>query len=127
MASNYRTERVGNEIQKELSRLISNLKDPRIPPMIAVTAVKVTNDLSYAKVYVNSIAAVNGEVDMKSALKGLQSSSGYLRHELMKLMVIRKVPELRFEVDATLDEGIKIYEMLKEMGIQKSSEEGSDE
>ena len=78
MASN-RIIRINEEIQKELSALIRNLKDPRVrDTMISITRVETTPDLRFTKVYVSFLQ----EDKAADALKGLQSGSGYLRREL---------------------------------------------
>ena len=78
MASN-RIGRINEEIQKELSSLIRNLKDPRVQDtMISITRVETTPDLRFAKVYASFLQ----EDRAADALKGLQSASGYLRREL---------------------------------------------
>ena len=78
MASN-RIGRINEEIQKELSSCIRNLKDPRVQDtMISITRVETTPDLRWAKVYVSFLQADRA----KDAIKGLKSAGGYLRREL---------------------------------------------
>ena len=78
MASN-RIGRINEEIQRELSDLLRNLKDPRVQnTMISITRVETTPDLRWAKVYVSFLEADRA----KEAIKGLQSAGGYLRREL---------------------------------------------
>ena len=78
MASN-RIGRINEEIQKELSSLLRNLKDPRVQnTMISITHVETTPDLRYAKVYVSFLE----EGKAKDAMKGLQSAGGWLRRLL---------------------------------------------
>ncbi len=78
MASN-RIGRINEEIQKELSSAIRNLKDPRVADtMISITRVETTPDLRWAKVYVSFL----DENRAKEAIKGLKSAGGYLRREL---------------------------------------------
>ena len=75
MASN-RIGRINEEIQKELSALLRNLKDPRVQDtMISITHVETTPDLRYAKIYVSFLQ----EERAQDALKGLKSAGGYLR------------------------------------------------
>ena len=85
MASN-RIGRINEEIQKELSSLIRNLKDPRVQDtMISITRVETTPDLRFAKVYASFLQ----EDRAADALKGLQSASGYLRRELGSALNLR--------------------------------------
>jgi len=117
MASN-RIGRINEEIQKELSNLIRNLKDPRVQDtMISLTHVETTPDLRYAKVYASFLQ----EDRAADAMKGLKSASGYLRRELGQKLKLRYTPELVWELDDSITYGAK---MLKLIG---SLEVGSDE
>ena len=79
MASN-RIGRINEEVQRELAALIPNVKDPRVTGMISVTAVDVTPDLKFAKVYIS----VLDKSDSDQVLKGLKSAAGYLCREVVK-------------------------------------------
>ena len=74
MASN-RIGRINEEVQRELAALIPTVKDPRVTGMISVTAVDVTPDLKYAKIFIS----VLDKGDSGQVLKGLKSAAGYLR------------------------------------------------
>ncbi|MBE6870324.1 MAG: 30S ribosome-binding factor RbfA [Ruminococcaceae bacterium] len=114
----FRIERLNEEIRKELSSLVTTLKDPRIPPLLTITAVKTTNDLSHAKVYVSAMNA-----DMKEVVTGLRAASGFLRRELASRLTVRKVPELHFENDTSYEHGLKIYAMLDDIKRQQRERE----
>lgn len=116
--SKFRIERLNEEIRKELSAIVGTLKDPRIPPIITITAVKTTNDLSHAKVYVSAMNA-----DMKEVIAGLRAASGFLRRELSSRLTVRKVPELHFENDTSYEHGLKIYAMLDEIKREQREKE----
>ena len=75
-----RSNRITEEIQRELSDLFRQLKDPRVSQvgMVSITRVDTTNDLRYARVYVS---ALNKDQE-KDVLKGLKSAAGFLRREL---------------------------------------------
>ena len=108
MASN-RIGRINEEVQRELAALIPTVKDPRVTGMISVTAVDVTPDLKFAKVYVSVLdKGGSGQV-----LKGLKSASGYLRRELGRALNLRHTPELSFFQDDSMAKGAKILEMLR--------------
>ena len=108
MASN-RIGRINEEIQRELSALIPAVKDPRVSGMISVTAVETTPDLRYAKAYISVLDKENGE----RVLKGLRSASGWLRRELGSALRLRYTPELVFQLDASIDKGAHILELLR--------------
>ena len=94
MAGN-RIGRINEEVQRELSALIPTVKDPRVRGMISVTAVDVTPDLKYAKIFIS----VLDKGDSGQVLKGLKSAAGYLRRELGGRLNLRHTPELSFVQD----------------------------
>jgi ribosome-binding factor A len=114
-----RVGRVGEQIKKELSQIVQlELKDPRIG-FLTVTGVEITNDLSIAKVYLS----VMGTDEQKEAtLKALSSGSGYIRSELGKRIRLRKIPELQFKFDASIDYGSKIDNILHQLGREGNSD-----
>lgn len=114
MASN-RIGRINEEVQRELAALIPGVKDPRVTGMISVTAVDVTQDLKFAKVY---ISVLNKE-DSDQVLKGLKSASGYLRRELGRALNLRHTPELTFFRDDSMAKGAHILEMLRNPEVVK--------
>ena len=117
MASN-RIGRINEEIQKELSSAIRNLKDPRVQDtMISITHVEATPDLRYAKVYVSFLE----ENKANDALKGLKSASGYLRRELGSALQLRYTPELVWALEDSITYGAKMMKLIN------SLDKGSDE
>ena len=110
MASN-RIGRINEEIQRELSALIRQLKDPRVNTvgMVSVTRVDTTADLRYAKVYVS----VLDKSREKDALKGLKSASGFLRREIGRSLRLRYTPELQFMGDDSILHGAQVLELLR--------------
>lgn len=114
MGKNFRTHRVAEEIKKALSMmLISELKDPRIPQMVSVTQVEVTDDFSFAKVF---ISVLGSEEEKENALLALKSASGYIRKEIGKKIKMRRTPEFIFKIDHSLDYSIEITKLIDEIG-----------
>ena len=114
MAGN-RIGRINEEVQRELSALIPTVKDPRVRGMISVTAVDVTPDLKYAKIFIS----VLDKGDSGLVLKGLKSAAGYLRRELGGRLNLRHTPELSFVQDDSMAKGAKILEMLRDPEVVK--------
>ena len=83
--------------------------------MISVTAVDVTPDLKFAKVYIS----VLDKSDSEQVLKGLKSAAGYLRRELGRELNLRHTPELTFFRDDSMAKGAKILEMLRNPEVVK--------
>jgi ribosome-binding factor A len=107
-----RVGRVGEQIKKEISHIIqSELKDPRIG-FITVTGVDVTNDFSQAKIY---MSVLGNDEQKEETLKALSRSTGFIRSELGKRIRLRKVPELFFKFDASIEYGSRIEQLLNQI------------
>ncbi len=110
MSSNRRG-RINEELQRELSSLIRDLKDPRVQGIVSVTHVEATPDLRYATVYIS----VLDKEKSAEVLKGLKSAAGFLRRELGSAMMLRYTPELVFEEDHSIEKGARIFEILSKL------------
>ena len=110
--NNNRFGRIDEEFKREISQILNyELKNPNVTGMISVTKVKVTTDLSYARVYVSILNSKN----IKETLAGLKKSSGFVRSELAKKINLRNTPEIIFELDDSLEYGAKIDSILKDL------------
>ena len=108
-----RIDRIEEQMRIELSEIIEReINDPRIG-FVTVTAVRVAPDLSHARVSISSL----GDVDQrKKALKGLRSAAGFIRRSLSKrLHHLRRIPELTFDYDDTLEKENRIEALLNEI------------
>ena len=122
MASN-RLGRTNDDMQRVLSKLLRNVKDPRINQgMISITRVDTTGDLRYSKVYLS----VLGEVNEKEFLKGLKSASGWIRRELGNSLSLRYTPELIFELDKSIQHGAHINRIISQMDIKSDAEDAEE-
>lgn len=108
-----RTNRISEEIKKNLSRIIkTEVKDPRINEMCTITGVDVTRDLRYAKVYVSIFGT---DEDKQTTIVGLRNASSFIRRELGKNLDIRYIPELQFILDNSIEYSIRISKKLDEI------------
>jgi len=107
MAREYaRTDRVGQQIQKEIAViLMREIKDPRLQ-MTTVSAVEVTRDLAYAKIFVTFFNDKPEEI--KASLEVLAEAEGYIRSLLGKRLRARIMPHLRFIYDSSMSEGVRM-------------------
>ena len=121
MAS-YKQGRYAGEITRVLADIFRELKDPRISPLLSVVKVDVSGDLSYAKIYVS---AIEGEEKTRESVKGLTSAAGYIKRELGARMKMRKMPELKFIADNSIEHGAKIGQMID--GFEYSDTENEEE
>lgn len=105
-----RIHRISEEVRKELSDIVQNdIKDPRLPKMVSILNVNVTKDLRYAKVY---ISVLGTEDDKKNALNALKSAAGYIRREIGHRVQLRYTPELQFEIDNSIEQGVYITKLI---------------
>ncbi len=102
-----RTDRVGEQIQRELAWLLQReMKDPRVG-LVTISEVRVSKDLSYADVYITLLSAEElnaASPEVQQALKVLQGAAGFLRGAVGRAMKIRTVPQLRFHFDTVAGE-----------------------
>lgn len=107
-----RLNRIDEELKREISQIISfELKNPDITGIISVTKVKVTPDLKFAKVYISMLNTKNEN----KALEAIKKSSGFIRSLIAKKVNLRITPELVFEKDDSMEYGIKIDSILKDL------------
>jgi ribosome-binding factor A len=103
-----RARRVGEQIRQILAQLIQReVKDPRIG-MVTITAVKVSKDFEYARIFISVLDAEK----VSSSLDGLNHAAGFLRTELSHQIKLRCTPKLIFEYDATLEEGNRLTTLI---------------
>lgn len=111
MAQN-RINKINEQLMREISNIIRELKDSRIPLMTSVITVSATNDLRYAKV---RVSVMGDEAVQKAALEGLKSAAGFVRREVGNRMNIRYSPEIIFELDHSIEHGARINKILNEV------------
>ena len=107
-----RPEKVGEAIQKIVSELIlRGLKDPRIG-FVTITGVKMTDDLSIAKIF---YSVVGNEQEKKDSHAGLKSAAGFIRKEVGAQLNLRHVTEIHFKFDDTLERANNIERLLRQI------------
>ena len=118
MASN-RILLINEEIQKELSALLRNVKDPRVQDvMISITRVETTPDLRYTKVYVSFLQ----EDKAAEAMKGLKSAAGFLRRQLGTNLKLRYAPEIVWALDDSITYGAKMLALINSLNTGSNEE-----
>ena len=107
-----RTQRLGEQIKRDLALLIQRkLKDPRIG-MVTVNFVDLSEDLSYADVNVTALVTDDSDEKIIESLTILNEASSFLRVELGRALKVRKVPHLRFHYDDSLKRGARINALI---------------
>ena len=119
----HRIERVNNLIRQEVSELLQRqVKDPRLGSFVTVTEVSTSPDLKYARIFVSRIG---DEGEKQETLNGLAAASGFLRSELAKRLELRRVPELRFQWDNSIERGAHLLTLIdKVIGDNTSQQHG---
>jgi ribosome-binding factor A len=113
----HRIERVNTLIRREISELIQHhLRDPRLDEFVAVTEVETSADLRYAKVFVSCIS---GQQEEQKILGVLNAASGFLRSELARNVSLRRVPELSFHWDNSIEHGDRILRLLDQVSTER--------
>ena len=117
----HKIDRLTSDFTFQLSDLLRTLKDPRVTGcMLTIVRVEITNDLSYATVYVGAMEGIEAA---KDAVKGLQNASGYLKRELASRVKMRKMPELRFVADDSIEHSAHIARVLESLHIQEEKDD----
>ncbi|MGY6566677.1 MAG: 30S ribosome-binding factor RbfA [Halomonadaceae bacterium] len=121
-----RTDRVGDQLQKELAVLIQReVKDPRLG-MVTVSGVTVSRDLGYADVYVTLLGEDSPE-RIKENLKVLKQAAGFLRSQIARRIKLRHVPELRFHYDESVVRGQRLSSLIDEAVSSDRARHDDDE
>jgi len=111
MPQSYRIKKVNQLIRQELSDLLlREVKDPRLDVYISINSVDTSPDLRHAKVYVSCICENERK---KSILDGLSHSAGYFRSVMAKHFDIRRVPELHFVWDESIEKGVNLLSYIE--------------
>jgi ribosome-binding factor A len=134
MAKGYRAGRLAEEIRKITGNmLLFELKDPRLKDkMVSVSDVEVSDDGSYATIYLSvlgkSISEDADESEKDDILKAMKSASGVIRREIGRNVKLRHVPELSFKIDNSIEYGRHMSKIIDSLEIDKydKDEEGEE-
>ncbi|MFY9330018.1 MAG: 30S ribosome-binding factor RbfA [Georgfuchsia sp.] len=104
-----RSERVAEQIRRELAELIRlELKDPRVN-LVTITDVEITADYAHAKVFYTTLVSAEERVELE---RGLKHSAGFLRREIGRRVRIHHNPELHFVYDASVERGSHLSQLI---------------
>jgi ribosome-binding factor A len=117
-----RTDRVGAELRRELGLLVHSAVRDHGLPSVSVSDVEVTRDLDWATVWVTALMPEQS----LQAVKALNELKVEFRRELSRSMRLRRVPELRFKYDDSVDKGERIEQLLRDSGDAAPSTDSSD-
>ena len=118
----YRRGRINDEVQKELAQIVREIKDPRVSgTMVCITAVEVTPDLKYAKVYYSAIGG-----DKKEVGNGLRAAHGFIRKRIAQSLNLRITPEFSFYIDESIERGAHIASILNSIEFSDDIDEDAE-
>lgn len=109
----HRPERIAEEIRHEVSLMLAGeLKDPRLALPLNVTEVRVPPGMRTVRVYVQ---LEGGNEERAAALDGLHAAAGFIRHELVERLQLRRAPEIIFVIDQSKEYGKHIDDLLQKV------------
>ena len=115
----HRMDRTTEDIRRELTAIFRKVKDPRVSgAMVCITAVEVTPDLKYAKVYYSAIGG-----DKKEVGNGLRAAHGFIRKRIAQSLNLRITPEFSFYIDESIERGAHIASILNSIEFSDNFDE----
>jgi ribosome-binding factor A len=116
--TNHRHERIGEEIAHEINAMLAGeLKDPRLEGNVCVSEVRVQPDMKHARIFVS--VRTGDAKEQNGAIKALEHAAGFIRHELVERLQLRRLPELHFTLDLSEESAERIENLLKQMKKDK--------
>jgi ribosome-binding factor A len=120
----HRIERVNQLIRREISELLQRqVKDPRLGNFVAITEVSTSPDLRYAKVFVSFMGS---EGEKQETLKGLMAATGFFRNQLARRLRLRRIPELSFHWDDSIERGAHLLQLIDEVSSDSTPDQRGD-
>ena len=104
-------ERINTNLKREISMILANEVDDKSIKFVTVTDVDTTNDLSLSKVYVT---VLNNE-KKDDIMKSLINAKGFVRSQLFDRVDLRKIPDIRFIYDESIEYGNKIEKIIEDI------------
>lgn len=109
----HRKERLNHLIRETISEVLRReIKDPRLSGLVSITEVSVSSDLSHAKIY---FSVMGTDAEKKNVKEGMIAASGFFRRELIPKLKMRRVPELVFCPDESMERGAHLLKLIKQV------------
>ncbi|MBW3554082.1 MAG: 30S ribosome-binding factor RbfA [Gemmatimonadetes bacterium] len=107
-----RIKRLNEQLKREIAEIVlGEVKDPRVGP-VTVTAVSAAPDLTLARVFVHPLGS---DEERRETLAGLRAAAPFIRAELGRRLTLRRAPEVRFEIDESIEHARRIERLLAEV------------
>ncbi len=115
----YRKQKLEGEILRIIGdSLLKEIKDPRIG-FATVTRVTINRDYTIADV---GISVIGDEKEKRKSIAGLESAAGFIQHIVGKALKMRNTPRIRFHLDTSIEEGIRMVDVLNKLEEEESGE-----
>jgi len=108
-----RIPRLNSLLKEVLAEVVrTEVKDPRMAPLVTVTSVDISKDLHHAKVFISIIGT---DIEKRETLEALTSAAGFIGVNAAKKVTMRYFPTLTFKLDTTVDEQLKIEALIEKI------------
>ena len=112
----HRLERFNSLLRQEISDLLHRqVRDPRLGSFISITAVEISPDLSFAKVFVSQFGT---EEEKQATINALNAAAGFFRHELGERMKARRIPDLSFRIDDKIEKAAQVLSIMDHLNTE---------
>ena len=119
----HRIQRLNSLLRHEISELLQRqVKDPRLGSFVAVTEVSISPDLRHARIFVSHIGS---EEEKQETLSALASASSFFRRELTKRLRLRRIPELSFQWDDSIERGVHLLKLIDQVTTDSTTNQHS--
>ncbi len=108
----FRISRTSEDVKRELTHIMTHLKDPRITGMISIVKVDLAGDYSHCKVYVSSLEGIESA---RHAVEGLNNAAGFIRREIGTRIQMRRTPSFQFIADDSIAHSADISRILQDI------------
>ena len=120
----YRQAKIDEEIARALGDIMRTVRDARLEGCVfSITRVHAAPDLSTAEVFYSYL----GNKSRDEVKKGIKSALGFIRSSLARKLSLRQTPELIFTYDLSMENGARIFELLKQVEIPDEEDEEDEE
>lgn len=120
----YRQAKIDEEIARALGDIMRTVRDARLEGCVfSITRVHAAPDLSTAEIYYSYL----GSKSLDDVKKGIKSASGYIRSSLSRKLNLRQTPELTFIYDRSMENGARIFELLRQVDIPEEDDSDGEE
>jgi len=119
----HRIQRLNSLFRHEISELLQRqVKDPRLGSFVTVTEVSISPDLKYARIFVSHIGS---EEEKQKTLSALASASSFFRRELTRRLKLRRIPELSFQWDDSIERGVHLLKLIDQVTTDNTTNQRS--